>query len=219
MQYKAIVFDLDGTLLNTLDDLGNAVNRVLKKNGFPIHTMDTYRYLVGDGVPTLITRALPEDKRNEDIIHACSREFREDYKQNWNVKTRPYDGIAEMLDALTAHGLKMTILSNKPDFYTKQCVTALLPKWVFEVVLGQRDSVPQKPDPAGAMEIVDYLKISPESFLYLGDTAVDMKTATTAGMYPVGALWGFRSKEELQENGAQVLIKKPQQILNLLDIP
>ena len=218
MQFKAIVFDLDGTLLNTLEDLGNCVNRVLKKNGFPVHAIDAYRHLVGDGVPMLITRALPEDRRSEDIIHACAQEFREDYRQNWNVKTRPYDGIAEMLDALTAHGLKMTILSNKPDFYTKQCVTALLPKWAFEAVLGQRDSVPQKPDPAGAMEIADYLKISPEYFLYLGDTAVDMKTATAAGMYPVGALWGFRSKEELQENGAQILIKKPQEILNFLDM-
>lgn len=217
MRFKAIIFDLDGTLLNTLEDIGNAVNRVLEKKGFPLHNLDLYRYFVGGGVPMLIMRALPEGKRDDDNIRACTREFREDYRQNWKVETRPYDGIVEMLDELTTQGIKMTVLSNKPDKYTKLCISELLPKWKFDIVLGQRDSVPQKPDPAGAIEIADYLEISPESFLYLGDTATDMQTATAANMYPVGALWGFRSKEELQENGAQALIEKPQKILELLD--
>lgn len=216
MHFKAIIFDLDGTLLDTLEDIGNSLNRVLAKKGYPIHKLDTYRHLVGDGVPMLVTSTLPEDKRNDDNIRVCTQEFREDYKHNWNVKTRPYDGITEMLDELTTREIKMAVLSNKPDFYTKRCVTELLPNYTFDIIIGQRDSFPLKPDPAGANEIVDYLKISPENFLYLGDTAVDMKTAVTAGMFAVGALWGFRSKEELQENGAQALIEKPQEILNLL---
>ncbi len=217
MHFKAIIFDLDGTLLDTLEDIGDSLNRTLEKFGFPVHTLDTYRYLVGDGVPVLVERALPETKRNDKNIRACTQEFKEDYRRNWNVKTRQYDGIDEMLDSLKAHGMKMAVLSNKPEYYTKRCVTELLPDWNFDIVLGQRDDVPQKPDPAGAIEITGYMKILPEEFLYLGDTAVDMNTATAANMFAVGALWGFRSKEELLENGAKVVIEKPQDIMGLLN--
>lgn len=219
MHYKAILFDLDGTLLDTLEDLGNAANCVLAGKGFPIHTLDMYRYFVGDGVTMLMNRALPEDNRNDDTIRACVRAFREEYGRNWHVKTRPYDGVAEMLDALTANGLKMAVLSNKPDEFTKQCVTEFLPDWTFDMVLGQSNSVPLKPDPSGAREIAKCLNISPSNFIYLGDTAIDMKTAVTAGMFPVGALWGFRTEKELRENGARALIKRPQEILNLLKLP
>ena len=218
MYYKAILFDLDGTLLDTLEDLGNAANRVLDKYGFPTHTMADYRYFVGDGVVTLMNRALPEDKRNNDTIQICVKTFREEYGKSWNVKTRPYDGVPEMLDALVTHGLKMAVLSNKPDEFTKLCVTEFLPKWAFDIVLGQRNSLPLKPDPSGALEIAKCLDVPPSHFIYLGDTAIDMKTAVTAGMYPVGALWGFRTEKELLENGAQALIKRPQEILNLLNL-
>ena len=176
MHYKAILFDLDGTLLDTLEDLGNAANCVLAGKGFPIHTLETYRYFVGDGVTMLMNRALPEDNRNDDTIRACVRAFREEYGRNWHVKTRPYDGVPEMLDALVAHGLKMAVLSNKPDEFTKQCVTEFLPDWTFDMVLGQSNSVPLKPDPSGAREIAKCLNISPSNFIYLGDTAIDMKT-------------------------------------------
>ena len=217
MHFKAILFDLDGTLLDTLEDLGNAANRVLDKYGFPTHTMADYRYFVGDGVVTLMNRALPEDKRNNDTIQICVKTFREEYGKSWNVKTRPYDGVPEMLDALVTHGLKMAVLSNKPDEFTKLCVTEFLPKWAFDIVLGQRNSLPLKPDPAGALEIAKCLDVPSSNFIYLGDTAIDMKTAVSAGMFPVGALWGFRTGKELLENGAQALIKRPQEILNLLN--
>jgi phosphoglycolate phosphatase len=218
MYYKAILFDLDGTLLDTLEDLGNAANRVLYKYGFPTHTMDNYRLFVGDGVVTLMNRALPEDKRNNDTIQICVKTFREEYGKSWNVKTRPYDGVAEMLDALTAGGLKMAVLSNKPDEFTKLCVTEYLPKWAFDIVLGQRNSLPLKPDPACALEIAKCLDVPPSHFIYLGDTAIDMKTAVAADMFPVGALWGFRTERELLENGAQALIKRPQEILTILNL-
>ncbi len=218
MHFKAILFDLDGTLLDTLEDLGNAANRVLDKYGFPTHTMADYRYFVGDGVVTLMNRALPEDKRNNDTIQICVKTFREEYGKGWNVKTRPYDGVAEMLDALVTHGLKMAVLSNKPDEFTKLCVTEFLPKWAFGMVIGQHNSLPLKPDPAGALEIAKCLDVPSSNFIYLGDTAIDMKTAVTAGMYPVGALWGFRTEKELLENGARALIKRPQEILNFLDL-
>ncbi len=217
MPYKAVLFDLDGTLLDTIDDIGDAVNRVLEQNGFPAHNMDTYSRFVGDGATNLISRALPEDKRTDTVIHACLDAFLEDYGRNWNVKTAPYEGIPELLDTLTARRLKMAVLSNKPHEYTIKCMDGFLHDWNFDVVLGQRDDVPKKPDPAGALEIAKQLNISPSDFLYLGDTETDLKTATAAGMFPVGVLWGFRSAKELRENGAKVLIKRPLDIMNLLD--
>ncbi len=217
MTYKAVIFDLDGTLLDTLEDLGNAVNRVLETNGFPTHEMDAYRYYVGDGEIMLITRALPEENRSDKDIRTCLKEYRQDYGQNWNVNTKPYDGVAEMLDALVMHGFKLAILSNKPHEFTKLCVSGLLANWTFDVVLGQQEPIPRKPDPAGALKIAEGLKIPPSGFLYLGDTAIDMKTAIAAGMFPVGVLWGFRPAEELQKSGAQVLLKRPMDIMNLLN--
>ncbi len=218
MHFKSILFDLDGTLLNTLEDLGNAANHVLKKNGFPIHTIDEYRFFVGDGIAMLIKRALPEDKRSEAIIRLCIQAYREEYRRNWNVKTKPYDGITEMLDALTSRHLKMAVLSNKPDEFTKLCVNELFSLWTFEVVLGQRRSFPIKPDPSGAIEIARCMNIPPVDFIYLGDTAIDMKTATASGMFPAGATWGYRSEKELQESGARALLKTPLEVMGLLDL-
>lgn len=216
MTYKAIIFDLDGTLLNTLDDLGNAVNRVLAKREFPTHPVDEYRSFIGDGVEKLINRALPEQNRNEDTLRTCLKEFREDYHKNWNVNTRPYEGIPELLDTLKERRLKVAILSNKPHDTTNLCVAELLPGWQFDMVLGHRDGTPHKPDPAGALEIAHRLNIPPEEFLYLGDSGVDMETAIAARMFPVGVLWGFREAEELEESGARALISHPLEVLNLL---
>ncbi len=217
MPFKAVIFDLDGTLLDTLEDIAGATNRVLKEKSFPTHKLDAYRYFVGDGSKMLITRALPEDKRDEDTVLTCFKMLIKDYGQNWKINTKPYEGITEMLDVLKARGLKMSVLSNKPHEFTKRCVTEFLSNWSFDVVLGQRDKFPQKPDPAGAIKIARQIDMLPSDFLFLGDTAIDMKTAIAAGMFPVGALWGFRPLKELQESGARALIKKPIEILNLLD--
>ncbi len=216
MTYKAILFDLDGTLLDTLEDLGNSVNSVLARRDLPTHALDEYRYFVGDGTAMLISRTLPQGKRNDETIRACLEELREEYGRNWKVNTRPYEGIPEMLDALTEHGLKMAVLSNKQHEFTRLCVADLLSNWTFDVVFGQRDEVRRKPDPAGAVEVAERLNLPPADFLYLGDSAVDMKTATAAGMFPVGVLWGFRSAEELKEGGARALIERPLEILDLL---
>lgn len=216
MSYQAVLFDLDGTLIDTLEDLGNAVNRVLVQRGFPEHPLNAYRRFVGDGATMLITRALPKTEQNCDTISASLHAFREDYRRNWNVSTRLYAGVPEMLDALASRGLKMAALSNKPHEFTTLCVSKFLSEWTFDVVLGERDSVPRKPDPAGALEIAAHLKIPPADFLYLGDTDIDMKTATAAGMFAVGVLWGFRPARELQESGAQILIERPMDITDLL---
>jgi phosphoglycolate phosphatase len=217
MFYKAILFDLDGTLLNTLEDLADALNRVLNQRGLPTHPLDAYRYFVGDGSLMLVKRALPEDKRNGAEVRSCLEAFLQEYGRNWMVKTRPYDGVPAMLDALTDRGLRMAILSNKKDEITRASVKFFLSKWIFHAIVGQREEVPTKPDPATALEIVKQLGILPREFVYLGDSAVDMKTAVAASMFPVGALWGFRSKEELLDGGAQALISRPLELLNVLE--
>jgi len=217
MRAKAVLFDLDGTLLDTLEDIANSVNSALVRYGLPTRSVDAYRYFIGDGVTMLISRALPDENRDSDIIAKCVKGFRQDYSRNWNVNTRPYEGVPELLDALAAKHIKMAVLSNKPDDFTKQCVSELLPNHDFEMILGQRDAIPIKPDPVGALQIADRLGITPSRFLYLGDSAIDMKTAVRAGMFPVGALWGFRPLEELQEHGAQAVIKHPMDLLGLLD--
>jgi phosphoglycolate phosphatase len=216
MIFEAVIFDLDGTLLDTLTDIGDAVNRVLANKGFPTHEIPTYRNLVGDGARILIERALPDKYRKKKIIDACLEEYIEDYSHNYNVTSKPYSAIPNLLDALKAKGLKLGILSNKPDAITKNCAKAFLSKWDFDVVLGQRDSVPRKPDPNGALEAAKRLSIPPSHIIYVGDTAIDMKTAVSAGMFPLGVLWGFRSRKELKENGASAVIDHPLDALNFL---
>ena len=216
MIFEAVLFDLDGTLINTLNDIGDAVNRVLSKKRFPTHAISIYRKFVGDGSRILIERALPKKYRKDKIIDACLKEYIEDYTRNYNVKSKLYFAIPNLLDKLMAKGLKLGILSNKPDAITKNCVKTFLSKWDFDVVFGQRDSVPRKPNPQGALEVAKKMSIPPSHFLYLGDTAIDMKTAVSAGMFPVGVLWGFRSRKELQENGAGAIIDEPLDVLNLL---
>jgi phosphoglycolate phosphatase len=214
--FRALLFDLDGTLLDTLEDLAGSMNRVLARRGWPVHEADSFRYFVGDGARVLVLRALPEEHRDEASIAACLADFREDYDRNWRVKTQPYAGVAEMLDELERRGLPKAVLSNKPHDFTTRCVSELLPRWRFEPVLGLRDDRAAKPDPGGALEIAGLLGISPEEFLYVGDTSIDMETAQAAGMHPVGVLWGFRPKEELERSGARTLLAHPMELLRWL---
>jgi len=216
MIFEAVLFDLDGTLIDTLNDIGDAVNRVLSKKKYPTHAISTYRKFVGDGSRILIERALPKKYRKDKIIDACLKEYIEDYTRNYNVKSKLYFAIPNLLDTLMAKGLKLGILSNKPDAITKKCVKTFLSKWDFDVIFGQRHSVPRKPDPQGALEVAKKMSIPPSHFLYLGDTPIDMKTAVSAGMFPVGVLWGFRFRKELEQNGAGAVIDEPLDVLNLL---
>lgn len=216
MNFKAVIFDLDGTLLDSLEDIADAANRVLLNKGFPSHNVDAYRYFVGDGIHILMSRVLPEERRDDDTIEECIKSFREEYSHNWYVKTRPYEGIPEMLDELTARGLKLAVLSNKPDDFAKKCVYEFFREWHFEVVWGYQSQIPPKPDPGGALQIAEQMDVQPESILYLGDTDIDMKTAVAAGMFSIGALWGFRSLEELKNGGAKEVIARPEDILDFL---
>jgi phosphoglycolate phosphatase len=217
MRFKAILFDLDGTLINSLRDIASSVNRVLSLHGFPIHSTDAYRYFIGDGVMTLIQRALPGDQRDENTIQICHEEFTRDYGQHWNTETSIYNGIAEMLNTVCTRNIRLSILSNKPHEFTLKCVQAYLNQWPFEIVLGHQAEIPKKPDPAGALLISQQMRLPASAFLYLGDTAVDMQTAVAAGMFPAGALWGFRTKEELVASGAKALLNQPMEILSLIE--
>ncbi len=216
MNYKAILFDLDGTLLNTLQDLAKSMNSGLARLGFPQHEADAYKHFVGEGREVMAERALPAGNRDESTVAKLADLFNEEYGIHWADSTAPYDGIPEMLDAITALGPKMVVLSNKPHGPTLLTVSHLLSRWRFDVVMGARPSVPRKPDPTSAIQIAEEVGVQPEEFLYLGDSDIDMKTAVGAGMYPVGALWGFRTRDELLAGGAKGLVRHPTELLPML---
>jgi phosphoglycolate phosphatase len=218
-KFDAVLFDLDGTLLDTLRDIGDAANRVLVERGYPPHPIQAYRYLVGDGARMLWARALPEGQRDDETIDACLTDYIDEYARGWNVNTQPYEGIGEMLDALVERGLKLAVLSNKPHPFTVQCVETFLSRWRFHTVRGQDEQFPRKPDPASARHVAERLGTTPDCICYVGDTATDMQTATGAGMYAVGVLWGFRERQELEANGAKRIIAHPRELLALFPSP
>lgn len=215
MSYKAVIFDLDGTLLDTIDDLADAANKTLAEIECPQHPVDAYKYFVGKGIENLMKSALPEDKRDAETVKNAVVLQKKNYSENWDNKTKPYDGIIDMLKALNLKNIKISVLSNKPDDFTKMCVSQMLPVHLFSIVQGAREGVPIKPNPTGALEISGRLGILPEETVYVGDTNTDMKTAKSANMFAVGVLWGFRKREELLESGAQKIISKPSEILEL----
>jgi phosphoglycolate phosphatase len=214
--YKAVLFDLDGTLINSLHDIADSMNRVLIRKGYQTHDYDAYRYFIGRGLYNLVSRTLPEAEKTEQNIKNLYQELLRDYEVNLLQKTVLYKGIPDLLDALTAKGIRLTILSNKADNFTKKIAAELLKNWPFEMVLGSGENIPRKPDPTGARLICDGLGLEPAEFLYIGDTSTDMQTANAAGMYPVGVTWGFRTRDELLENGAKTIIDTPMELTQLL---
>ncbi len=216
MKYTAVLFDLDGTLLNTLADLANAVNFGLRTLSFPEHPAEVIRTFIGEGREVLAALSLPEKNRDPQTVDRLCDLINRDYAAHWMVHTRPYPGVAEMLDGLTQKGLCLTILSNKPQEFTESNVKGLLDRWSFAVVAGAVEGVPKKPDPTPALKIAARLAIAPADFLYLGDSGIDMQTAVAAGMYPVGALWGFRDAAELTQCGAKTLLAQPLDLLTLV---
>jgi phosphoglycolate phosphatase len=214
--YKAVIFDLDGTLLDTLDDLADSVNAVLLTHGYKTHGRESYRYFVGDGIINLILRALPDEAADELSAKSLLPEVDAEYNNRWHAKTAPYPGIKSLLTRLSSKGIKLAVLSNKPHIFTTQIVQHFFPETAFEMVFGARDGIPRKPDPAAAIDIAHRLALPPNSILYLGDTNTDMKTAVSAGMFAVGAAWGFRPVEELVEAGANSIIEQPGDLINLL---
>ena len=216
MAHKAVIFDLDGTLLDTLADIAESMNSVLRRCGYPEHTRHEYKYLVGEGMESLARRALPEKHRDAASLAECVAGMHKEYGMRWAEQTRPYDGIDTLLNELARREIKMAVLSNKPDNFTREMVVKYFPNIHFEIVAGAKSTVPKKPHPASALEIATHLNILPADFLFVGDTKIDIETAVAAGMYPVGALWGFRTADELNASGARSLIEKPGELLALL---
>lgn len=217
MKFKAVIFDLDGTLLDSLQDLANTLNSVLAGNDLETHTQETIRHLVGYGMSALVRNALPPNLQNRpELIEKLKQEMQEHYAETWKDNTRPYPGIAELLDWLDTTPIKKGVLSNKPDQLTRLCVETLLSPWQFDSVTGHHSDMNHKPDPQGALLMADEMGIDPAEILYVGDSEVDMLTANAAGMYPLGVLWGFRTKDVLVKSGAKKLIEKPQEIISVL---
>ncbi|MEI6847077.1 MAG: HAD family hydrolase [Chlorobiaceae bacterium] len=216
MTFNAVIFDLDGTLLDTIEDLLNTLNNVLAQHNYPIHTLEECRFLIGNGMRELVRKALPETAATPETIDLLLPEFMAHYAENWNLHSRPYPGIAKMLNTLTKQGIKKAILSNKADQFTQLCANILLQQWHFDVVMGTQCGIAHKPDPAGALFVAKMLHTDPSEILYVGDSGIDMLTASRAGMYPLGVLWGFRPESELLEFGAKKLIRHPDEIISIL---
>lgn len=211
---RAVLFDLDGTLTNTLDDIADAMNRSLRLHGLPEWPVDAYRYLVGDGAKKLAERAVRD---RGELALSVQREYQAYYQAHTRVKTKPYDGVPEMLQALQAREIPLAVFSNKPDADTRNVVAHFFPEIKWAAVRGQVEGVPVKPDPAGALAVAEALGAAPDEVLYLGDTSTDMQCALNAGMHPVGVLWGFRTEAELCENGAECVISHPIDLLSVTE--
>ena len=189
---------------------------MLSHRSYPTHTIDECRFLVGYGMRELVRKAIPEGARNEETIDLLLKDLMAEYADNWKINSRPYPGIARLLDTITERKIKMAILSNKADHFTRLCAESLLGKWRFDVVMGQQTGIAPKPDPAGALLVAGMLGEEPPGILYVGDSGVDMLTASRAGMYAVGVLWGFRPESELLEFGAKSVVGHPEEIIGLL---
>ncbi len=209
MRFKAAVFDLDGTLLNTLEDIADSVNTMLSLHQFPRHSYEAYKYLIGDGLTELVARAIPAENRHPERINSYVTEAFKEYQQHYNIKTKLYKGIPELLSGLRSKGFTLAIVTNKPDELTQKTVKHYLSEFPFKIVIGESPQFPKKPDPESTLYIAKTLNISPSECVYFGDTCIDMKTAKSAGMFAVGVLWGFRKARELAEHGANLLIHKP----------
>ena len=211
MAYRAAVFDLDGTLLNTLADLADSGNELLASYGMAPHPEKAYRYFVGNGSRKLMERILP-GKSPEQIDEALAR-YKAIYEKRLTVKTTPYTGILEMLSALRTRGVRMAVCTNKHISAAEVLIRKYFPADSFDAYEGDCPGVPRKPDPAHVRIVLDKMGVGPEETGYLGDSGVDMQTAVNAGVLPVGVLWGFREKEELTENGAEILLSQPLELL------
>jgi phosphoglycolate phosphatase len=214
---KGVVFDLDGTLADSIEDIADSMNIVLSEKEFPTHDYDTYKTFVGSGLKSLVENALPDSGRDQATLEACFNRMMCVYDENCVAKTRLYPGIAELLTELQKKDIKIAIFSNKANELTQKIVKVLLADWPLEIVIGAGGDIPRKPDPTGALLISEKMGIPPEELMYVGDSGVDMQTAENSGMYAAGVLWGFRGMEELLENGAEILVEYPTDLLNSLE--
>ena len=215
-RFDGVIFDLDGTLIDSLEDIANAANATLAELGKPTCTLESFKTHVGDGVSVLFQRALPETRTDPQLLERCMGIYQGYYDRGWDRCTEPYPGILQMLQKAQQEGLKLAVLSNKPDHFTKRCVERFLPGVSFTHVIGHSERFPRKPDPQSAIWIASEISQSPTRIAYVGDTNTDMKTATGAGLYPIGVSWGFRQVEEIVQAGAQAICNTSEELSDLL---
>lgn len=214
---KAFIFDLDGTLIDSLADIAESINRMLDARGYPRCDIEIFKQMVGDGMEKLVERALPESVRSPELIRLCTEEYRTLYNTLWQQATVPYPGIVETLAALRSRGLKLGVISNKAHRFTVPMTQHFFGPGCFDLILGQREEVPRKPHPAGALEAAATLDLGIHECAYVGDSGIDMEFAKSSGMLAIGVDWGFRSVAELTESGAQHIISQPGNLLEFLD--
>lgn len=215
MNYTTVIFDLDGTLLDTICDLSDSANYALQSFGFPTHSVEAIKSFVGNGVAKLMERAVPEGTEQADIekVLAC---FKQHYSEHMRDKTKPYDGILPLLEELNRRNIKTAIVSNKFDAAVKELSKEYFGDQI-QIPVGESKTVPKKPNPQGVFEVMRQLGVTKEECLYIGDSDVDMMTAKNARVTSVGVTWGFRSRECLTQSGACHIIDQPHELLELLD--
>lgn len=211
--YRLIIFDLDGTILNTLEDLADSTSYALEKNDFPVRTMEEVRCFVGNGIRKLIERAVPEGTAQKDIDRVFS-DFTRHYGEHCADKTRPYEGITALITRLREHGCLTAVVSNKADFAVQELCEQYFPN-LFDFAVGEREGIRIKPAPDSVYEVLDKLKVDKWDALYVGDSEVDVKTADNAGIDQISVEWGFRKREFLQEHGAKRFVKTPEEIFEI----
>ena len=213
---KAVLFDLDGTLVNSLVDLANSVNFALEKFGFPVHNTEDFKLFVGDGIPKMIERALPRESRDEATLKKVNEVFMEHYSVHYADNTLPYKGMPELINTLKARGFKLAVVTNKAQDMADKVVKKAYGE-VFDIIFGKRENIPAKPDPTATLTVIDELGVKPGECVFLGDSGNDVLTGFNSGAYSVGELWGYRDREELIANKAMYIINSPEELIDLIE--
>ncbi|WP_066164748.1 HAD family hydrolase [Aliarcobacter cryaerophilus] len=211
---KTVIFDLDGTLLDSIEDIASSMNKVLESLQLPTHKIEDYKHFVGGGVDILVENAL--SNQSKEIKDEVIKRFKIEYDGKLHSKTLPYDGIYELLDELKKLDINLAVLSNKPHEFTVSYVNHFFKNYNFKEIHGQKKDIPKKPDPKAALDIVKCLNSSCENTYFIGDTKIDMQTAKNANMTAIGVLWGFRDEKELRDFGADFIVSNPLEILKII---
>jgi phosphoglycolate phosphatase len=217
MKFKSIIFDLDGTLLDTLEDISRAVNHALDDFNFPVHTKNAYLPKIGKGWRNLCFQALPQKSRNDETVQAIYETSYKYYEESPIAFSQPYPGIEDLLSELKSAKIKMAIVTNKPDSLAKRIAAEIFPAGTFPIVYGERSGVPRKPDPSAVWNALVELGSAPRDSILVGDSEVDIETAKAASCHAVGVTWGFRERSVLEKAGAERIIDKPSELLSIVN--
>lgn len=215
MKFKGIIFDLDGTLINSLEDIADSMNKVLQDLNYPTHSYDVFQYFIGSGLRNTVTKALPASNNSDDQIEICFERMVKVYSENCTLKTKPYEGIIELLDNLVSKNIKLAVFSNKADELTKKITGEIFPEY-FDASVGLSVESLKKPNPFEAIAISEKWGLKAEEIIFIGDSEIDMQTAVNANMFAVGVTWGYRTEEELIASGAKLVINHPSDLIKTL---